>query len=143
MIHRTLVTVTAIVGLAALTPLRAADVSGKWQAEFDSPIGKQKYVYTLQVDGSKLTGQAVGEFGGEKHGDPISEGKIEGDKIPFVETADFGGNPVRIEYPGELAGDLCTQEYLQTIIPYLRATIARSRGVRIGRSQGYRWAALW
>src|SRR6185436_5966321 len=27
----------------------ATDISGAWQAEFDTQIGKQKYIYTLKV----------------------------------------------------------------------------------------------
>jgi enterochelin esterase-like enzyme len=105
MTHRTLLISAALLGLTAFTSTFAADVSGKWQAEFDSPVGKQKYVYTLQVSEGKLTGQAVGEFANEKHDTVISEGKIEGAKVSFVEMTEFGGNSIRIEYNGELAGD--------------------------------------
>ena len=31
--------------LAVALPAAAADLAGKWTAEFDSPIGVQKYVY--------------------------------------------------------------------------------------------------
>jgi len=31
-------------------------VTGTWKSEFDSQIGHQKYTFTFQQDGSKLTG---------------------------------------------------------------------------------------
>src|SRR5262249_8889683 len=41
--------------------VRAADIDGKWKAEFDSQIGVQKYVFELKADGEKLTGKAKAE----------------------------------------------------------------------------------
>lgn len=88
-------------GIAA----RAADVSGIWKAEFDSPVGKQTYVFTLTANGASLTGKAEGEFLGEKHVNPISEGKVDGDRVSFVEPLELGGTNLRIEYSGQVAGD--------------------------------------
>ncbi len=87
-----------------LASLQAADVAGVWKAEFNTAVGIQKYVYTLHVDGNKITGQAVGELMGEKHENPITDGKIEGSTITFIETANFG-DEIRVEYTGVLAGD--------------------------------------
>jgi hypothetical protein len=36
----------------------AADLTGKWQAEFDTQIGRQKYLFDLKVEGEKITGKA-------------------------------------------------------------------------------------
>jgi acetyl esterase/lipase len=44
----------------------AAGVAGKWQAEFDSMVGVQKYDYEFTTDGEKLTGKATGQRGNEK-----------------------------------------------------------------------------
>jgi len=85
---------------------RAADITGKWQSEFDSQIGVQKYVFTFKVDGEKLTGTAEGErSGGDKSSVAIEQGKVTKDGIFFVEKLDFQGNDLVIEYTGKMTGD--------------------------------------
>jgi len=37
---------------------RAVEIGGQWRAEFDTQIGLQKYVFTFQTDGSKVTKKA-------------------------------------------------------------------------------------
>jgi hypothetical protein len=85
----------------ALAPTFAADVSGKWTSEFDSPIGRQRYVYEFKVDGTTLTGTATQS---ERGATEIKEGKISGD-ISFVELVQVEGNELRIEHKGKVAGD--------------------------------------
>src|SRR5438270_6436473 len=63
----------------------AADATGTWKSEFDSQIGRQKYTYTLKQEGDKLTGKANSEVNDQKREAPLSEGKVEGDKVSFVE----------------------------------------------------------
>jgi len=96
---------TAVLGFALGTGLGADGLSGQWHAEFDSPIGPQQYRYTFQEEDGRFTGQAIGEFAGEKQASPITEGRLEGARIRFVETAIIGGSPVRIEYTGERVGE--------------------------------------
>jgi len=84
---------------------RAADVTGKWKAEFDTQIGVQKYVFDFKADGEKLTGTAVGDRGGEKAEVKLTEGKIVKDAIAFVELLNFQGQDIRIEYKGKMTGD--------------------------------------
>jgi hypothetical protein len=84
---------------------RAADISGKWQSQFDSQIGVQKYVFTFKVEGEKLTGTAEGERSDGKSSVAIEQGKVTKDGISFVERLDFQGNELVIEYTGRLAGD--------------------------------------
>jgi enterochelin esterase family protein len=84
---------------------RTAVVSGSWAAEFDTQIGKQKYLFTLEVDGEAVKGQAVSEIGGEKRTTSLSEGKLSGDEIRFVEMLDFQGNTLRIAYTGKVSAD--------------------------------------
>ena len=86
----------------ALAPTFAADVSGKWTSEFDSPIGRQSYVYEFKVDGTTLTGTATQS---ERGATEIKEGKISGDDISFVELVKVEGNELRIEHKGKVAGD--------------------------------------
>jgi hypothetical protein len=80
----------------------AADISGKWTSEFDSPIGRQRYVYEFKVDGTTLTGTATQT---ERGATEIKEGKISGDDISFVELVTVEGNELRIEHKGKAAGD--------------------------------------
>ena len=80
-------------------------VAGKWQAEFDTQVGKQKYVYDFKVEGDKLTGRAVGDIGGEKSDTEITQGKVNGAEISFLETVKFQGQEVPILYTGKVSGD--------------------------------------
>lgn len=86
-------------------PLYGADVTGKWKADFESRIGHLKYVYDLKADGEKVTGKAFRDRDGEKSENELTEGKVKGDDISFVETASFQGQDVRIEYTGKVSGD--------------------------------------
>ncbi len=79
----------------------AADFNGKWTAEFDTQIGVQKYTYDFHVDGAKLTGKATNEHGETD----ITEGKVDGDNISFVEMLNFQGTNLRITYSGKINGD--------------------------------------
>lgn len=83
----------------------AADVTGVWKSEFDSQIGVQKYTYTLKQDGASLTGKASSEVNGQKRETELKEGKVEGDKISFVEILNFQGNDIRITYTGTIGKD--------------------------------------
>jgi len=80
-------------------------VAGKWQGQFDSQIGTQKYTYEFKVDGTNLTGTAVGITDNGTNSSAIAEGKIVQDTISFVEPLSFGGNDISIEYTGKVSGD--------------------------------------
>jgi enterochelin esterase-like enzyme len=95
----------AVLGLMLAAQAGAANVAGEWKAEFETQIGVQKYTYTLQQDGDKVTGKANSDIAGEKREVELKEGKLEGDTITFVEIFDFQGNQVRIEYKGKIAGE--------------------------------------
>jgi hypothetical protein len=74
----------------------AADVTGTWKSEFDSQIGRQKYTYTLKQDGTNLTGKANSEVNDQKREAELKEGKVDGNKISFVEMLNFQGDDIRI-----------------------------------------------
>ena len=95
---------TILLALAVL-PLSvfAADVTGTWKSEFDSPIGTQKYTYTLKQDGASVTGKANSEVGDRKREAELKEGKVDGDTISFVEMLNFNDNDIRIAYTGKLS----------------------------------------
>ena len=91
--------------LAALPGL-AADLTGRWKAEFDTQPGKQTYLYDLKTEGGNVTGKATGDINGEnKHTVEIKDGKLVGDTVTFVEMFEFQGNELTITYSGKLAGD--------------------------------------
>jgi hypothetical protein len=83
----------------------AADLAGKWTAEFDTQVGPQKYTFQLAVDGEKVTGKAFFERMGGKGEAELQEGRLVGDQVSFVETFEAMGSPVRIEYKGTVKGD--------------------------------------
>jgi hypothetical protein len=93
--------------LALLDTARAADISGKWLAEFEAQqIGHTKYVFDLKVDGEKLTGKATAERAqlGKTEAE-IKNGKIVKDEVSFSETFSVNGNEITVEYKGKLVGD--------------------------------------
>lgn len=91
---------TGLAGVACLA--NAADVSGKWTASFDTQVGKQSYAYEFKVQGGTLTGTAKGNLITDS---VLSDGKVDGNKISFVEKGSYMGMPLSFNYTGELAGD--------------------------------------
>ena len=89
----------ALLVVLALTSVRAADPSGRWTATFATEVGEQQYTYEFVVKGTTLTGTAKGNLTGESQ---IAEGKIDGDKISFVENSSFMEMPLRFVYSGTM-----------------------------------------
>ena len=98
--------ITRVLALALLcfvgSLAHAADVSGTWTASFDTQVGKQTYTYTFKVEGAALTGTAKGNLIADSM---LSDGKVDGNKISFVEKGTYQGMPLQFNYTGELAGD--------------------------------------
>ena len=98
--------ITRVLALAAFCIVgglaHAGDVSGTWTASFDTQVGKQEYTYTLKVEGAALTGTAKSNLIGDS---TLSDGKVDGNKISFVEKGTYQGMPLQFNYTGELAGD--------------------------------------
>jgi len=99
--RRHTIPVMLTLALSLLVAAPAADISGKWTAEFDTQIGVQKYTYEFKADGGKLTGKAISENGSSD----ILEGKVSGDEVSFVEMISFQDMKIRVEYKGKVAGD--------------------------------------
>ncbi len=99
MIRKSLLAVLFL-ALCSVTSL-AADFSGKWTADFTTPRGAQTLNFDFHVDGAALTGKVSSQRG---DGD-ISEGKIDGDNISFVQVMKFNDNEIRFVYKGTIAGD--------------------------------------
>lgn len=98
----------ALISVVLAVVALAADVSGKWTSDINTPMGMIKYSYDFQVDGTTLTGTAASEFGSTK----ITDGKISGEDITFVEPLNFDGQEIRIVYKCKLAGEeiKCTRD---------------------------------
>jgi hypothetical protein len=96
MIRRASIAALAL-AVTASVALRAADPTGRWTATFPTEIGEQSYTFDFAVKGSTLTGTIKGNLTGES---PVTEGKVDGDKITFVESVTFMEMPLRITYSG-------------------------------------------
>ena len=101
---RTSLVLAALI-FGTLVCVYAADISGKWTAEFDSQVGVQKYTYELKIDEGTITGEASANIGGSDFESKIVDGKIDGDKITFVENLNYNGMDLVITYTGTVAGD--------------------------------------
>jgi hypothetical protein len=91
--------------LAVSVPAVAGDLVGRWTAEFDSPIGVQKYVYEFKKSGDALVGEATYDHSLGKGTVPLKDLKVEGDKVSFNEPLTIDGNQITITYSGTLTGD--------------------------------------
>ncbi len=81
---------------------QTATVAGTWTASFDTQVGKQEYTYTFKVEGGTLTGTAKGNLITDS---TLSDAKIDGNKITFVEKGSYMGMPLQFNYSGEVAGN--------------------------------------
>jgi hypothetical protein len=97
--------VSVIVALALMlvaVPARAADVDGKWTGSLDTPMGAVQVGFTFKADGTTLTGTSTGPDGSEL---AIKNGKIDGDKVSFMLSIDFGGMALDLNYSGVVKAD--------------------------------------
>lgn len=80
----------------------AADISGTWKGTADTPAGSVERTFVFKVDGTKVTGETTSQMFGKSQ---IEDGKIDGDNLSFVITANFQGNEAKISYKGKVSGD--------------------------------------
>ena len=92
----------ALLLIAVTTTLSAADVSGKWVAELQGRNGPQAITFRFKVDGNALSGTITRATGGDI---PISDGKVEDDKITFNVVREANGNRLMQKYTGTVAGN--------------------------------------
>ena len=78
-------------------PAMAADVDGKWAGTVSTPGGDFPVTFEFKADGTKLTGTTMSPDGGSVN---IKDGKIDGNKIAFGVSLDFGGMAIDIAYTG-------------------------------------------
>ena len=97
--RRFVVLAAVVLALAWSVGVRAADPSGRWSATFMTQVGEQAYTYEFIVKGTTLTGTAKGSLTGEGK---ISDGKIDGETITFVENTTYMGMPLAFNYTGKM-----------------------------------------
>lgn len=99
------ITLGTAVGLLCLATSHAADITGKWTADFDSQIGPQKYIYHFKTEGGKTTGKALYDHSMGKGESELSEIKVEKDDVSFTESVHTDDIDLTITYKGKLTGD--------------------------------------
>ena len=102
---RATATILSFIILYIPSSVFAADITGTWNAEFDSQVGKQQYTYVLTVVGTSVTGEASANIAGTDMKSKIAEGTVDGDNVTFVESLNYNGQDLRITYQGTVAGD--------------------------------------
>jgi hypothetical protein len=92
----------ALLGLVCLSFVAAAaDVNGKYVAEVPGRNGTQTTTFNFKTSGDKLEGSITTQRGEN----PISDGKVSGDTISFVQVLNFNGNEFKMTYTGKVSGD--------------------------------------
>ena len=79
----------------------AADITGNWKADFQTPQGRVQVNYAFRQEGEKLTGtwQAA-----QSPTVQISDGKVTGDKVWFTVKMDPDGR-MTFAHEGKIDGD--------------------------------------
>ena len=81
----------------------AADVSGKWKAEYTSPEGTVRTsLFDFHVDGQKLTGTIASTPGGTSE---ISNGVVSDNQVTFYVIRQETSGEVKVRFTGKVVGD--------------------------------------
>jgi hypothetical protein len=89
--------VAVLVVVALVASVRAADLAGTWTAKFVTQVGDQDYTFTFTSSGGQIAGTAKSTLLGDTK---LTDIKLEGDKVTFVENVTFQDMPLRITYTG-------------------------------------------
>ena len=92
---------SALVILVLAVIASAADITGNWKADLETPQGKVQVSYSFKQEGGALTGtwQAAQSPTVE-----ISDGKVTGDKVSFVVKMGANGG-ITFAHEGKIDGD--------------------------------------
>src|ERR1035437_1260011 len=92
---------SALVILVLAVVASAADITGNWKADLETPQGKVQVSYSFKQEGGALTGtwQAAQSPTVE-----ISDGKVTGDKVSFVVKMGANGG-ITFAHEGKIGGD--------------------------------------
>jgi hypothetical protein len=93
-----------ILSVAAAAPALAADITGKWKAEYDGPDGNHRTnIFTFEVKGETVTGTVTSSMAPEPA--KIEDGTLKGDALAFKVTRNMQGNEIKLSYAGTVKGD--------------------------------------
>ncbi len=92
------------------------DISGKWKAVVDSPMGAMDMTIEFIQDGSNITGSFTSEMGKWE----ITDGILSGKELTFSISADIMGQSMTMEFSGtvdneSLEGDISFQDGSATL----------------------------
>jgi enterochelin esterase-like enzyme len=102
---RAMLFVSVLVGMLAVSSARAVDITGSWNAEFQTQVGLQKYTYTFKSDAGKLSGQAAVDLGGTVHNAELENVTLDNDTLTFSELFVYQDMELPISYTGKVVGD--------------------------------------
>jgi hypothetical protein len=88
----------ALLGVAAW----AADITGNWTGSISGGGGDFTLAYTFKQEGDKFSGTVQGPDGAPL---PLTDCKLDGDKISFAVKVDMGGNAATFTSKGTVSGD--------------------------------------
>ncbi len=108
--------------LLASTSAFAADIDGKWVGSIDSPQGAMVINYTFKSVGNAFTGTTAAPDGSVL---AIKDGKIDGNKVTFTLSLDFGQGPTTFKYTGDVSA---TDLKLHTSFMYMPIDFALKKG---------------
>ncbi|MBZ5584828.1 MAG: hypothetical protein LAQ30_21985 [Acidobacteriia bacterium] len=91
---------TALLILLIAVVGSAADITGNWKGDLETPQGKVQVSYSFKQDGETLTGTWQTA---QSPTIQISEGKVAGDKISFVVKIDAAG--ITFTHEGKVSAD--------------------------------------
>jgi hypothetical protein len=83
----------------------AADISGNWSGTMSMGDNQFTLTYTFKQEGGNLSGSVVTPQGDSL---PLTEGKVDGDKISFAIKVDMNGSPVKFVSSGNVKGEEIT-----------------------------------
>ena len=100
-----LLSVLFMVGSAYPVSAQTVNVTGTWKVNVETPMGVIKYTFQLKQDGEKLTGKINRESEQGKSDVELTEGKVTGNTISFVENYKVQDNEIRIDHKGTFTAD--------------------------------------
>ena len=80
----------------------AADITGTWTGTVSGGGNDFPLTYTFKQDGDNFTGTVTGPQGDPL---PLTDCKMDGDKISFAVKVDMGGNVATFSSKGTVKGD--------------------------------------
>jgi hypothetical protein len=83
----------------------AADITGSWSGTMSMGDNQITLTYSFKQEGGNLTGSVVPPQGDAL---PLSEGKVDGDKVSFAVKVEMNGSTVKFVSSGTIKGEEIT-----------------------------------